>query len=401
MRKNKIVLLFCLLCWIVESQENDDSKKSINDFNFESVTNPAFILLDETPTSISTPDNLKSLALYVSNGFSDNNIALEVNPYWILGGNDDTSYREYRGIKDDDKIDPFKSLETNTTLSLAYLDKEFQNIEGERKVFAVGLRTTIAEVYGKRTSEIVGIIKSLEGGYENDIMKSFDTYVRRPGANLISPDVAKCKDFETNKKAYEASAIAFLNNNPAYKRQYSTSDKLLEAYFKGRCARINNFYLNKKNIKPIFRLDGALGYSVLFKENDVDASTANRFGSWLTADLAIKFTDQNYLHAYGIGKYIDDGFVVENDGTFGTTAFWDYGGKIELELERFKFSYEYLRREGDGEQFRSVGNITFQLNQTMSITGGFGKDFPQDDNLVSLIGVNWGLNLGEKAFTNK
>ena len=397
---NSIFVFFFLCSMIVEAQVNDDSIKSINDFNFESVTNPAFILLDETPTSISTPNNLKSLALYVSNGFSNNNIALEINPYWIFGGNDDTSYREYRGIKGD-KINPFKSLETNTTFSLAYLDKEFQGIEGERKVFAIGLRTTILEAYGKRTSEIVGIIKSLEGDYENDIMKSFDTYVRRPGVNLDSPSTEKCGNFEKYRKDYEASAIAFLNTNPEYKMQYSNSDKLLEAYFKGRCARINNFYLNRKNIKPIFRLDGALGYSVLFQENDVDASTANRFGSWLTADLAIKFTDQNYLHAYGIGKYIDDGFVIGDDGTFGTASFWDYGGKIELELERFKFSYEYLRREGNGEQFRSVGNITFQLSQTMSITGGFGKDFPQEDNLVSLIGINWGLNLGEEAFTNK
>ena len=397
---SSIFVFFFLCSMIVEAQVNDDSIKSINDFNFESVTNPAFILLDETPTSISTPNNLKSLALYVSNGFSNNNIALEINPYWIFGGNDDTSYREYRGIKGD-KINPFKSLETNTTFSLAYLDKEFQGIEGERKVFAIGLRTTILEAYGKRTSEIVGIITSLEGGYENDIMKSFDTYVRRPGVNLDSPSTEKCGNFEKYRKDYEASAIAFLNTNPEYKMQYSNSDKLLEAYFKGRCARINNFYLNRKNIKPIFRLDGALGYSVLFQENDVDASTANRFGSWLTADLAIKFTDQNYLHAYGIGKYIDDGFVIGDDGTFGTASFWDYGGKIELELERFKFSYEYLRREGNGEQFRSVGNITFQLSQTMSITGGFGKDFPQEDNLVSLIGINWGLNLGEEAFTNK
>ena len=67
-----------------------------------------------------------------------------------------------------------------------------------------------------------------------------------------------------------------------------------------------------------------------------------------------------------------------------------------MDLNKFKLSYEYLRRSGDGEKFRSVGNLTFQLTTGMSITGGFGKDFPVDNNLVTLLGINWGLNLAKK-----
>lgn len=35
----------------------------------------------------------------------------------------------------------------------------------------------------------------------------------------------------------------------------------------------------------------------------------------------------------------------------------------------------------------------------MSITGGFGKDFPEDDNLVTILGINWGLDLSKKSFS--
>ena len=105
-----------------------------------------------------------------------------------------------------------------------------------------------------------------------------------------------------------------------------------------------------------------------------------------------------YLHFYGIGKYVDDGFNIDSAGLYSNQHFWDYGGKVELELKKLKFSYEYLMRSIDSEQFRSVGNITYQVNNNISVTGGFGKDFPSDNNLVTILGINWGLDLGENSF---
>ena len=55
-------------------------------------------------------------------------------------------------------------------------------------------------------------------------------------------------------------------------------------------------------------------------------------------------------------------------------------------------------RSIDSDQFRSVGNITYQVNNNISVTGGFGKDFPSDNNLVTILGINWGLDLGEDSF---
>ncbi len=95
---------------------------------------------------------------------------------------------------------------------------------------------------------------------------------------------------------------------------------------------------------------------------------------------------------------MDEGFNIDEEGFYFNESFWDYGGKLELELNKFKLGYEYLKRSGDEERFRSVGNISYQLNDEIIITGGFGKDFPVDNNLVTILGINWGFDLGEQAF---
>ena len=166
-----------------------------------------------------------------------------------------------------------------------------------------------------------------------------------------------------------------------------------------------NSIICPKILKPNFRLDGSLAYSLMFLNNNFDRST-HRFGSWLTANLAFDISKKksatpsdkntnNYINILAIAKYVEDGFIIDENQRFIDRTFWDYGAKIELEVNQLKFSYEYLQRNGDVDQHRSVGNIIYQLNKNISITGGFGKDFQEEDNLVTILGINWGLNLGE------
>lgn len=399
-------LCFLFIATLGLSQE----QPTINDFNFESVSNPAFVLLDETPSAINTPESLKSLALYLSSGFSNTNIAVEVNPYWILGWSDaDTSYEAYRGIVkkgEKQQIDPFKRLVTNSSVSLGYIDKQFEGFENSRKVIAFGGRFTLFEYYdAKRTREVLNVVSAVSGGHSNLTLDLFDAFIQAPPRDLSTPNGPEfCDEFLGNgviPQEYRDAAVGFFIKYPEVNEQYDSPEKMLEVYFRENCDVSNAFIFNKKNIKPTVRLDGAIGYSWLFKENDVNAPTANRFGTWLTADVALAFSETNYLHVYGIGKYVDDGFMVNEEGMFFNDTFWDYGAKIELEYDRFKFSYEYLERAGVDNQFRSVGNITYQLSNEMSLVGGFGKDFPEDDNLITILGINWGINSGEKSFSKK
>ena len=394
----RISLLFFIFLGVVNAQEE---QASVNDFNFESTTTPAFTIIEEAPTAINTPDNIKSLALYVSNGFSNGNIALETNPYWLIPNTKDKSYKDYRGIKKNKKgeyvIDPFKAIQTNTSFSVAYTSKEFESFEEEKKVAAIGVRTTLFQLYsGKQTKRIVNILSKTSDSYSNEVLDKYNGTLVFSNLIVTREMADEYVKNGTIPQNFIDTASTFLSNNPDYKSTYTDSNSLAQAYFKEISDRIVKFYYNPKNIKPIFRVDGALAYSILFKENDFNTNTAKRLGGWLTTDLALPFNDKNYFHLYTIARYMDNGFNLDSEQNYFDTNFWDIGGKLELELGKFNLSYEYLQRDGDDEQYRSVGNITYQINKDISITGGFGKDFPvSDDNLVTILGINWGLGSAE------
>lgn len=397
----KRVFIFLLTLSALNANAQEENKASVNDFNFESTANPAFTIIEETPTAINTPDNIKSLALYVSNGFSNGNIALETNPYWLIPNTKDKSYEDYRGIKKNrhgkDIIDPFKALQTNTSFSMAFTNKEFQGFEEEKKVAAIGLRTTLFQLFSrKQTDKIVNVLSDTGQPYSDDALNKYN------GNLVFTNDIVTremADEYVKNKtipQSYIDTANKVLQQNPNYKSIYEDGKALAKAYFDEITERIVKFYYNPKNIKPILRLDGAMAYSLLFKENEFSSNTAKRLGGWITLDLALPFNDNNYFHLYAISRYIDNGFNIDAEQNYFDTSFWDIGGKLELELGKFNLSYEYLQRDGDDEQYRSVGNITYQINKKMSLTGGFGKDFPVgEDNLVTVIGINWALTSGE------
>nr|WP_321245325.1 hypothetical protein [uncultured Psychroserpens sp.] len=397
----KRVFIFLLTLSALNANAQEENKASVNDFNFESSANPAFTIIEETPTAINTPDNIKSLALYVSNGFSNGNIALETNPYWLIPNTKDKSYEDYRGIKKNrhgkDIIDPFKALQTNTSFSMAFTNKEFQGFEEEKKVAAIGLRTTLFQLFSrKQTDKIVNVLSDTGQPYSDDALNKYN------GNLVFTNDIVTremADEYVKNKtipQSYIDTANKVLQQNPNYKSIYEDGKGLATAYFDEITERIVKFYYNPKNIKPILRLDGAMAYSLLFKENEFSSNTAKRLGGWITLDLALPFNDKNYFHLYAISRYIDNGFNIDAEQNYFDTSFWDIGGKLELELGKFNLSYEYLQRDGDDEQYRSVGNITYQINKKMSLTGGFGKDFPVgEDNLVTVIGINWALTSGE------
>jgi len=43
----------------------------------------------------------------------------------------------------------------------------------------------------------------------------------------------------------------------------------------------------------------------------------------------------------------------------------------------------------------------YQLNENLSLVGAFGEDFPDEENLVTLFGINWGIATGNQQFTQQ
>ena len=204
---NKYFILPALFFTLFIVAQEETKKPSINDFDFESVSNPALLLLDETPSYINTPYNFRSLALYLSSGFSNSNVALELSPYWVVGNND-TSYRDYRGIRvkgDGLSINPFKALYRNLTFSAGYLAKQFDGFPDEKRTVSLGARTTFIEVYGKkRTAQVVDVLSAIESDMEDEALNAFIEFFVR--LDIMKVDENICAHKDEKKQEYLAAA---------------------------------------------------------------------------------------------------------------------------------------------------------------------------------------------------
>lgn len=342
------------------------NKINLNEFQMSNNSSPAFLLLEETVTDIYTPENVKALALHVQNNFGES-MAIELAPYFFINQKStDRTYYKYIGVdKDGTKQNPFSGMNT-TTLSFSYLKKDFENIDGddENKTFSVGIRTTLLRFFNK------------------DLIKKNAESITAALSELPSPPIS----------------ILGMNAGPE-------KDEALKKFYLERQPKVDEKLKKyQKTIKPIFKIDVAAAYSDLFIDNSVNSSTVNRFGTWLTGEYSLiinegndESTTNNYINILMSARYIEDGFNSVNGIDFLTNYYRDFGGKISLDIGKFSFAYEYISRNGSVTSERSVGNISFNIDKNITINGGFGKDFNITDNLITLFGINWGLNLGNSS----
>jgi len=361
MKKIYLLLLFTF-CLLSLYSQNDKTQIDLSEFNLSNTSSPAFVLINESPSEIYVPENLKSLTIHALNNLSES-LSIEVSPYYFINTKSkDRSFFKYIGLKKvgtDYKQNILSGLNTST-FSLAYANKEFTDlIEEERKVFSLGFRTKLIRVYNK-----------------NEAIEYYD----------------KVSSILTN--------IVYPNNILAKIAAANTQDektKIINDYFKTEegIKHLKNIEAYKKPIKPIFQIDFAMGYSSLFEEDKIDSKTLNRFGAWLTSEFSLilnKDSDEsksnNYINLFLTSRYVEDEFNLNEN----TLYYRDFGGKIELELGKFSLGYEYIDRNGSIDKERSVGSIKYLINKNVSLNGGFGKDFSSEDNLVTLFGINWGID---------
>jgi len=352
--KYVFILVACLI--FSESYGQVD----LGQFQMSNTTSPAFMLVEESQTAIYTPDNVRALAIHALDNLGES-ISIEISPYFFLGTKDKKrTYYKYIGVQKEEGNgtlvqNPFSGLNT-TTISFAYVDKEFSGIGETRKTYSVGLRTTLIRFYNKQKV------------YDNaqEIAKLLQDIV--PPPNILRQGEKAIKEYYINEQKV---------------------DKKFAPY--------------QKTIKPLFRVDGAIGYSTLFKENSINSGTANRVGSWLTAEASVILNEgsenahNNYINLLFTARYVEDGFNIGSNQAYFSRFYRDFGGKLEFEFGKLQFGYEYISRNGVTNGERSVGTIKFSVNKDISLIGGFGKDFPDDENLITIFGINWGLNLGERT----
>ncbi|MDR7209411.1 hypothetical protein [Flavobacterium piscis] len=147
--------------------------------------------------------------------------------------------------------------------------------------------------------------------------------------------------------------------------------------------------------KPLLTLDFAAAYSTLYSDNTHGNNQQDRVGVWSTLTFSPK-VENNYLNLYGFIRYIKDNSVYNNlTSSFSDQIeYFDYGCKIQIDIDAISFGYEYIKRNGNGKDYRSVGIVQYKINSNYYLTGGFGKNFTSNSSkdLVSLLGIRWGIN---------
>lgn len=343
--------------------------------DIEIPTSPGFILLDQAPSSIERPNSPKAFAVSALNSFTESsglpkNYAVEFTPFWFFK-HPNMNVLKYAGYNEK-KQRPFSSLRM-VSLSMAFINQTDSLSLSPTNNISIGARTNIFKIRSKDNLKTISDANSSSVGY---LKKINELIVDRIGlADPLDPEGYKKKHLEL---------LLFFQDS--LKNDISAAhSKLSEAIIQ----------------KPVFAIDFAIAYNTIFTNNDFSTQQFGRFGTWLTLNYSQKLNkdNSNYLNFYAIARYLQDGTSKDNIGEFVIQDFYDFGGKIEFELNKFSLGYEYIYRSNNSiETNRSTGQLKYRIADNVLLTGAFGQNFGDNNNLVSMLGINWGISTGiEKA----
>lgn len=232
--------------------------------------------------------------------------------------------------------------------------------------FAVGISTNVVTIYPSNS-------KKMSKAY-NNLRRLVDD------ADTLAEEMVKEEHPELNPNSQEFNA-------EVQKKMDSNKTKLPD-----------EFAEDLK--KPLLAFDIASAYSVLYPDNKYKTSTPDRLGFWGTITFTRKLDEKNYLNFYVFGRYLEDRAVYNkvNDDYNDFFKYYDYGGKAQFDFNNVSVGYEYIVRNGDGGDYRSVGFVQYKVNTDVYLTGGFGRNFTSDadKDLVSMFGIRWGINKKDK-----
>jgi hypothetical protein len=366
-------------------------------------TSPAFNLLDVAPTSVERPGTVRAFAVSIANaiGSSSNgfpkNFALQVAPYWMFVHPRMNIYK-YNGLtlkKGENgaasqlqfKQNIFYGLR-NFSLSAASINVDSsQSNPYVQNYIAYSLKANVLNIRRRQVLEVMQQTIT----HINSTLVAATTNAITPCASMFDPaDAQQQQSYNSciNSTVFRDSAI--IN---AQRRKY---DSVLA-------------------IRPLFTMDVALASSMAFANNNFNDHHVYRSGGWITACLSEPldkgsasptapafYNAKNYLNIYGLARVISEDNTSDFK-TFVNQTDIDFGGRLELEFGAASISFESVYRKVSNHPelntSRNVGIIQYRLSSNLFLTGTFGKNFGDTNNLVSFLGLNWGF--GKTSLYNK
>lgn len=368
-----------IICFVISvfSAYAQGEPPSVGLKNIAPPNSPAFVLMDITPSSIVIPENIQAFSIQTlsafsgnsNNGLSNNNYAVEFQPYWYVERKD-MNFFKYNNlttskpkgailsIDDYTGYNAFGDIGKKASVSLALMNGTFEVFETPQSYISIGARTRLISF---RTEKQI-----------NDFKAQYKKYEQLMGSVAV---------------------VSILGNAGLTDEEKNTQITSLQAY-----KSIGDDFENIIQRKPLFALDVALAYSHFLGDENQDYDDGfGRFGFWVSGDLALytpTICKESYLHFYGVFRYLRDGLNIDtNTSELFTESKIDYGGKIEFEFSKISFAYEYITRDSDNNnESRSVGSIRYKINNAFTLNGGFGENFMSEGNSIALFGIQWGLD---------
>lgn len=406
----KILLVTLIAGSTLLFSQNKEISTELNKLELSNA--PSVMLLGLASSDLETPKSKKAFMTSIVNSFSENEglpnaYAVELTPTHLfpLTEMDALKYAGIKTIKNaDNKKEEYKnnifSEAKNVSVSFAFLKNyKIENLETENPSVSFSLRTTVVKIRNKKNIEAITTSNMNISKELTDIQEEF-------------------------RKSKEYNVIEASNASPDEKNEMKVKalEKFVPDYYKTETENYKK-YLDEK---PAFQLDVASAYSTFFLDNQFKNNQFGKFGVWMTmssginlerktpkpvedrkkekSKVMIKETPadplkiEKRLNFYAVARYMQDKTVYDVANGFSKTNNYDFGGKIELVYNKFSIGYEFIYRSSDLDNtYRSNGIINYKVSDSVYINAAFGKNYGDKDNLISFLGLNWGLDSKRKT----
>lgn len=386
---------------------------------------PALTLLDGAATNIESPKSIQALTATLINNIN-NNVSLEINPYMVWSRSKNFYRYNNFAIENGAPVHKpwFHSVYKDLTFSLAKVKTDAnQNL-------SVGLRTNLVRFersdyvadFIAADNQFTQVYSPLRDGHameatEIAVLKhelpTLETILAIPDAELDAFDVEANIDMELGKRGLTRKDYDKIMSKKSGAEKFSDITKRLKGYKTVADqvdTELTEYYrmtaaLNESRPKPVFTVDVAAAYSHFFEGDHYSEGRIGKLGGWMTSNvnwLLSSVENANYLSCYLYGRYLIDNTTFEEaTESYLHETYFDVGGKVELQFRKFSFAYEYINRTTNKDDYRSVGSLSYKFSDTVSLNGGFGKNFERTYNLVTFLGISWGIESGNDFATKQ
>jgi hypothetical protein len=388
MNKHLSLLLFCTIV-LISRTFAQSAQVQLTDL--KTTNNPCFQLLDIAPSTITSPASPKDLGLALLQNLSSGsalpkNFALSVSPYWYFKSDDENLYK-YLNVSTVGNKHMFSGIVRKLAISVSstFNDSTNGSLLKNTNYYAGGIYTNIF-TYRSTTNQ-----KAIEkyAGVISDRLK----------ANAGKDFTDSIQNTHAFKALTTAQQTAFLNStftdeNLKKARAESIAHALAKDTIYGNDSKGLQTALNI----PLLQIDAAGAYSQAFPGNSTSNSRFNRLAGWLTAALNISLSPKHadYLSFLALGKLISDNLLTDTThNIYQRKSAHDLGGRLSYTVSSFSLGFELIYRTyPDASAYtshRAVGFIQYKVNDNIYLTGSFGQNFGNSNNLFTLLGVNFGF----------